>query len=164
MLVYPLENIIDFDILVNEVTTLIDEVGINNNQIICQQTTPDDSDWTTGIGRIAELDHQNENLYKFVNKKLKGSKLEELIIKYNAFRTRIMIMTPRQCYSVHADPTPRLHIPIITNDQSWMIWPYINQCSQMRAGKLYWADTTKHHSFLNGGETARVHVVMGVEK
>jgi hypothetical protein len=34
----------------------------------------------------------------------------------------------------------------------------------MRAGKLYWADTTKHHTFLNGGETARVHVVMGVEK
>jgi hypothetical protein len=164
MLVYPLENIDNFDVLVNEITSLIDEVGITHNQIICQQMTTNNSDWTTGIGRIDQLDHRDEHLYKFINKKLKGSKLEELITKYNAFRTRIMIMPPRQCYSIHADPTPRLHIPIITNEQSWMVWPYLNACEQMRPGKVYWADTTKHHSFLNGGETIRVHIVMGVEK
>lgn len=163
MLVYPLENINNFDSLVNEVTTLIHEIGLVNNQIICQQIDNDNPDWSTGIGRIAELDHQDEHLYTFVNERLKGSKLEELIIKYNAFRTRIMVMPPKQCYSVHADPTPRLHIPIITNSQSWMVWPYLNACEQMRVGNVYWADTTKHHSFLNGGDTARIHIVMGIK-
>jgi hypothetical protein len=164
MLVYPLENINNFDLLVKEVTDLMAEVGPDNNQIICQQISPIETSWTNGVGRIDQLDHQDEDLYKFINKQLKGSILEKLITKYDAFRTRIMIMPARQCYSVHADPTPRLHIPIITNDQSWMIWPYLNACEQMRIGKVYWADTTKHHSFLNGGETARVHIVMGVKK
>jgi hypothetical protein len=164
MLVYPLEDINNFHILVNEIQTLIEEVGLSNNQIICQQLTPNSVDWTTGIGRIAELDHQDEHLYKFVNENLKGSKLEELILKYDGFRTRIMIMPPKQCYSVHSDPTPRIHIPIVTNSQSWMIWPYLKVCEQMRPGKVYWADTSKHHSFFNGGDTARIHIVMGIEE
>jgi hypothetical protein len=164
MLVYPLENIDDFDVLVKEVTDLIDSIGPNSNQIICQQMSPNETSWTNGIGRIDQLDHQDEHLYTFINKELAGSKLAELIKKYKAFRTRIMILPPRQCYSIHADPTPRLHIPIITNKQSWMIWPHLNICEKMRLGKIYWTDTTKHHSFLNGGETVRVHIVMGVEK
>ena len=164
MLVYPLENIDDFDVLVKEVTDLIDSIGPNSNQIICQQMSPNETSWTNGIGRIDQLDHQDEHLYTFINKELAGSKLADLIKKYKAFRTRIMILPPRQCYSIHADPTPRLHIPIITNKQSWMIWPHLNICENMRLGKIYWTDTTKHHSFLNGGETARVHIVMGVEK
>jgi hypothetical protein len=164
MLVYPLENIDDFNVLVKEVTDLIDRIGPNSNQIICQQMSPNETSWTNGVGRIDQLDHQDEHLYNFINKELEGSKLAEIIKKYKAFRTRIMILPPRQCYSIHADPTPRLHIPIITNKQSWMIWPHLNICENMRLGKIYWTNTTKHHSFLNGGETARVHVVMGVEK
>lgn len=163
MLIYPLENINDFDVLKHEVLTLIEKVGLNSNQIICQQLTPNSTDWTIGVGRIAELEHQDEHLYKFINENLKGSKLEELILKYDAFRTRVMIMPPKQCYSVHSDPTPRIHVPIITNSQSWMVWPYLKSCEQMRCGKVYWTDTTKHHSFFNGGDTDRIHIVMGIK-
>jgi hypothetical protein len=164
MTIIPLENIKNFNILVNEVNDIIKKVQIEHNQIICQTIDPDSDDWQTGIGRIAELDYEEENLYTHINRELNGTVLADLIKKYNGFRTRIMIMPSRHCYSIHADPTPRIHIPIVTSDQAWMIWPYLSECKRMNPGVVYWVDTRKQHTFVNGGETARIHIVMGVEK
>jgi hypothetical protein len=164
MLIIPLETIDDFNLLEEEVFDLINTIGENSSQIICQNLNPDEEDWSTGVGRINELEYQDEYLYKFINKSLKGTRLDHYISKHKGFRTRIMIMNPRQCYSIHADPTPRIHIPIVTDDQAWMIWPYQNVCERMKKGKVYWVDTTKHHTFINGGDTIRIHIVMGVEK
>lgn len=163
MLVVSLENIKDFSLLQQEVLNLVDSLAEKNlQQISCQQLEPDGDDWTAGVGKIAELDHKDEPSYKFINPKLKGSILEEYIKRYNGFRTRIMIMPPKQCYSVHFDPTPRIHIPIITNEQSWMVWPYENKCYQMKKGQVYWTDTRKYHSFFNGSDSNRIHIVMGI--
>ena len=164
MTLVPLENINNFNQLTEEVNNILKKVKIEHNQIICQTVDPDSNDWQTGIGRIAELAYEEENLYTHVNRELSGTVLSELIKKYNGFRTRIMIMPPRHCYSIHADPTPRIHIPISTNNQAWMIWPYLSECKTMNPGLVYWVDTTKHHTFINGGETNRIHIVMGVNK
>lgn len=155
----PVEN---FDSLLEEIHHLISTVGFEKNQIICQTLEKNCEDWLTGVGRIDELEHENEQLYKHLNPKLKNTEIEKVIEKYNAFRTRIMIMPPRRCYSIHSDPTPRLHIPIVTNDQCWMIWPSEQRCYKMVRGLVYWADTTKNHTFINGSTEDRVHLVLCV--
>lgn len=164
MLSYPLENLTDFTDLKSQVEKIISGVGFFQNQIICQGLSKDGDDWHTGIGRISELDYQDENLYRFLNQGLKATPLGNLIEKHNAFRTRILSLDPRHCYTVHKDPTPRIHIPIITNSESWMIWPYNNFCQKLKPGLLYWTDTRQLHTFLNGGDDARIHIVLGVDK
>jgi hypothetical protein len=162
MLVHPLYSIDNFEILVKEVMNLIDTVNFEKNQIICQNLKEHADDWKSGIGRIEELADQEERNYNQINSKLKGSYIEKLIVQHSAYRTRIMMMSPRQCYSVHADPSQRIHIPIVTNDQCWMIWPKFNSCNQLQTHRAYLTDTTKPHTFINGGTEDRIHIVMCV--
>jgi hypothetical protein len=150
--------------LKKEVLDIIQTVGFKSNQIVCQGLEENSKDWHTGIGRIESLEDKIEQSYCHLNPALIGTQLGKLIEHYNCFRTRIMLMPPRQCYSIHADPTPRLHLPIVTNSQCWMIWPHSNKCYRMPVGKLYSADTTKSHTFINGSEENRIHVVFGVKK
>ena len=162
MLVRPLYAIDNFNTLVNEVLDIIESVKFEKNQIICQSLFGDTDNWRSGIGRIEELPDQEEKNYNQINSKLKGTYIEKLILQHSAYRTRIMLMPPRQCYSIHADPGQRIHIPIITNDQCWMIWPKFNSCNQLEASRAYLTDTTKPHTFINGGTENRIHIVMCV--
>lgn len=159
-----LEDVPDIDALSGEVHAVIETTGIKIGQIMCQGLTPGVSDWTTGAGHLTTLEHQTEQDYKFINPNLSGSLIEKYINKYNAFRTRIMIMPGRHCYSVHRDLTPRIHIPIITDIHAWMVWPYSSKCYQLEVGKAYWTNTKAMHTFINGSENTRIHLVMCVEK
>jgi hypothetical protein len=147
--------------LVEEVLALIEELGTEHNQISCQMTEIDSADWFESVGPLEELLEGDENKYRHIPKRLAGTEIEKLINRYQGFRTRIMVMDPRKCYSVHSDITPRVHIPIITNDQAWMIWPYDNVCYNLKPGVSYWTDTRKKHTFLNGDKMqTRIHLVM----
>lgn len=154
---------IDGDKFRQEILDIINNIGLESNQIICQSYTPDSFNWLSGVGRVHDLEDQHEEHYKYLNPALAGTMLANLIEEYDCFRTRIMIMKPRACYSIHADRTPRIHIPVVTNKQAWMIWPHANQCYQMSQGKVYYTDTTKNHTFINGGEADRIHVVACVK-
>jgi hypothetical protein len=164
----PFVNAIDLPVrfldIKKEVLDIIQRVGFKSNQIVCQTLEENSNDWHTGIGRIDLLEDKIEQNYCYLNTELIGTQLGNLIKHYNCFRTRIMLMPPRQCYSIHADPTPRLHLPIITNPQCWMVWPHNNECHRMSVGQLYFADTTKSHTFINGSEEDRIHVIFGVKK
>ncbi len=162
MLVRPLYFIDNFETLVQEVLNIINTVKFEKNQIICQTLNDDIDNWRSGIGRIDELEETEERKYSRINSSLKGTYLEKLITQHSAYRTRIMMMPPRQCYSVHADPSQRIHIPIVTNDQCWMIWPKFNSCNQLLTHRAYLTDTTKPHTFINGGTEDRIHIVMCV--
>ena len=157
-----LEKITDFNLLVEEVQDLIKRVGLSENQIICQGREQDGEDWHLGTGSLLELEHKEEDTYKYIFPSLKGTVLEKYIKKYNGYRTRIMNVSPRNCYSIHRDPTPRIHIPIVTNKDAWMVWPHYNECHHMGLGYTYWADTTKFHSFMNAGVEDRIHIIMCV--
>jgi hypothetical protein len=146
-----------------EILEIINTVGFDSNQIICQGQSADGTDWKTGVGRIRDLEDRDEQHYKYLNPALAGTMLADIIEEYGCFRTRIMLMSPRSCYSIHADFTPRLHIPVVTNTQAWMVWPYLNKCYQMKVGNIYFADTTKTHTFLNGDGTDRIHIVAGIK-
>lgn len=151
----------NFHTLRQEILSIVDQYADNRNQIICQTRQENSEDWYEGIGSIDDLQEKNEELYKHINPNLAGTEIEKTIKKFKGFRTRIMIMPPRQCYSVHADPTPRLHIPIVTNDQCWMIWPFKNHCRQLIEGFVHLVDTTESHTFINGsGSENRIHLMM----
>ncbi len=163
MLLKTLEKIEKFSILEAEIIEIINKHGNEHNQIICQTLEEGSTDWLTGIGRIEELSEKEESLYTHINPGLQGTLLEEYILKYNAFRTRILTIQPRHCYSVHPDPTPRIHIPIKTDMQSWMVWPYHNVVKNLERKFVYWTDTRQPHTFFNGGTEPRIHIVMCVK-
>lgn len=163
---YKIEN---FNLLKQEILNIlkingVDQDGIPRSQLICQGLTPNSNNWDTGIGRIEELDISEEKKYCHLNTDLKGSILESIINRHNAYRTRIMIMHHKSCYSVHSDPSPRLHIPILTNRGNWMVWPNYSKCVHLNTGYVYWTDTTKDHTAFNGTLEQRIHVVMCVDE
>lgn len=150
--------------LVNEVRQIIDKIQPAGNQIICQTLTENVEDWFTGTGKVNDLLEKDEKKYKYVQPSLEGTEIQKLIDQHNAFRTRIMIMPGRHSYSVHNDVTPRIHVPIISNPQAWMIWPFDSVCTRLSEGFVYWTDTTKEHTFMNGSTEQRIHLVMCVEE
>ena len=162
MLVKLIQPVLEFDLLRKEVLDTIERVGNNQNQIMCQTHTDGIEDWQNGVGKLSGLEHSKEEDYKFIQPSLKSSYIAAFIKQFRGFRTRIMIMPTHHCYSIHYDLTPRIHIPIMTNSQSWMIWPFENSCNRLETGNIYWTDTTKHHTFINGSEAARIHLVICV--
>ena len=75
------------------------------------------------------------------------------------FRTRIMIMKPKTCLSIHQDPAKRIHIPIETNENSFlMIDQYAHHL--FADGSAYLCDTTRPHTAINAGlDGNRMHLV-----
>lgn len=75
-------------------------------------------------------------------------------------RFRVMIIEPRRCYSIHKDPGLRLHIPIITNNESFFLFGDCPPLHFPAGGGAFWADTRQGHSAMNGHlEDERIHLV-----
>ena len=73
-------------------------------------------------------------------------------------RLRVLLLEPRTCLSYHRDPEARLHIPILTNPGCLFVSD--DFCTHLPAdGRVYYTNTQKYHTALNGGESDRVHLV-----
>lgn len=162
-IVRPLEKIENFENLRAEVLDIINQVGFSMNQIVLQSIDKNKDEWHVGVGAIEELDEPDEKKYCHLNSILADTTLGKLIEKYKGYRSRIMLMSPRKCYSVHQDPGPRLHIPIVTNDQNWMIWPLDSYCVRLKPGFVYFTNTQKYHTFVNGSLEDRIHIVICID-
>jgi hypothetical protein len=161
-LVKFLEPVEQFNQLRHEILNIVSHRLDNNNQIILQTLDESVEDWYCGIGKVAKLQNFVESDYKFIQPSLKGSVIETVIKKYGGYRTRIMNMLPKSCYSVHSDNSYRIHIPITTNSHSWMVWPKNQYCYSLHEGNAYWTNTKVEHSFFNGAMSSRLHLVMCV--
>jgi hypothetical protein len=86
---------------------------------------------------------------------------KELLTKFDLGRVRILKLEPRTCLSYHRDPEPRIHIPLTTNPGALMI---VDQfaVNLPANGRVYYTNTLKYHSVLNGGEHERIHLVATV--
>ena len=74
------------------------------------------------------------------------------------YRSRLMKMSSKTCYSYHRDPTKRIHIPLITNDKCFFVID--DEVSYYPAdGSHYLVDTTKKHTFVNASREDRIHIV-----
>ncbi|MEC8551756.1 MAG: hypothetical protein VXY93_14770, partial [Pseudomonadota bacterium] len=47
--------------------------------------------------------------------------INSIIKDLKMYRTRVMILKPKTCYTYHQDTTKRIHIPLVTNDKCFFI-------------------------------------------
>lgn len=84
--------------------------------------------------------------------------INSIIKENNLYRTRVMTLRSKECYSYHTDPTPRMHIPVTTNNNCMFIVD--EEILRMESvGHLYWLDTRLKHLALNGSFEDRIHIV-----
>lgn len=88
--------------------------------------------------------------------------IERLKEEYHIYRGRFMMLKYKTCLSVHVDETPRLHIPIITNPDCFMV--VNDQVCKLPYGGTYIVDTTLPHTAINAGKKDRVHLVFSLAK
>lgn len=151
-----------FDELVRETLKLIKEISIPqiSLQIDKNESWDCSSNWLKNSNSKSEFNFQN------IHPSLKNSVFEIYLnsLPLKLFRTRIMIMNPKSSYSIHKDPTPRIHIPIVTNEQNAFLFPEHNFMFQMPAdGSIFWVDTRKIHTFVNWSTISRIHIVSVIE-
>lgn len=169
MLCQPVNKIDFLNDIVSEVKDILETVEFKNNvmQLGLQVKDPEDLSedaWYNSVGRIQRPGGMIiEPEYKFIHPRLKGSYIEKWLnslTEYRVVRTRLMYMLPRSCYSIHSDPYPRIHLPVITNKQCLMCFPDHSAMEHMPAdGTSYYVDTTKRHTFINCSEAVRIHLV-----
>ena len=115
--------------------------------------------WASAVGRNPGRELEIDLLNPF----FKDTIFESIIHEYNLKRTRLMWSGPFSCYTMHKDQSPRIHIPLITNRLCYFL--FRNDIPEhMPAGKSYWVDTRKRHTFINCSEEHRLHLVGLVEK
>ena len=74
------------------------------------------------------------------------------------YRTRAMNLRSKSCYSYHNDPTKRIHIPLVTNENCFIIVDDILN-RYPADGSYYIVDTTKKHTAVNASWEERIHIV-----
>jgi len=157
-------------VLFDELLNLIDEHNLHEHNQISLTSVEGNNDWTCSIGSILDLPYR-EKLYSTINKSLEGTYIHKLIEENNQYyRWRAMKIAPHGTYSIHKDGQQnvtniRCHIPIVTNDQAYMIFFGENKDNKnpnlyhLECGKIYEVNTTQYHSALNFGEEDRWHII-----
>jgi aspartyl/asparaginyl beta-hydroxylase (cupin superfamily) len=111
-------------------------------------------EWKQSTGRVANVQYP-ENYFKY--DLWSTPTINRYINKYGLKRTRIMKSSSKTCLTLHNDMTKRVHIPLITNDQCFMVID--SQVHYLEPGKIYLTDTTKLHTAVNASPSFRVHIV-----
>lgn len=158
-------------------------ISWSSNQQICINTIPTDPD-NIHLG-VGSLDHDWNNAYKIEEnglKKLivkkfevplkdkdftqictqfKNTSFEDIFDSlkkhYKIGRVRIMLSNPKTCLSWHVDHTPRIHLPIKTQEGCFMVIE--NEVLHMPENTWWWTNTVKLHTAFNGSKESRIHLV-----
>jgi hypothetical protein len=80
-------------------------------------------------------------------------------------RTRLMFMAPGRCYTFHRDTSPRLHLAISTNDQSFLLLEVDGKFERLHIpadGQIWRVDTRRIHTAMNAGPNPRIHWVAAI--
>ena len=88
-----------------------------------------------------------------------------ILEKYSMYRSRVMKLIPGRCYSYHVEHTPRIHIPLESNEKSFFIID--DQVFRLPAdGSVYWVDTRKIHTAVNANleRIIRTHIIGNVNE
>jgi len=133
------------------------------NQISLQSNNPSpipETDWNCSVGKFSDISGLELDYIHpiFPEAKLINHYLKE----FDLYRSRIMINHSKECMTIHKDPSPRVHIPVISNENCLMIID--NYAHYLPPGKIYWTDTRKSHTAMNGSYEKRIHIVGCVTK
>jgi hypothetical protein len=129
-------------------------MGSKGKQVGLQYQENEDP-WTSSVGKS----RGNELEYSHLNPFFKNTKFELVINEFKLYRSRLIWLESYSCYSMHADSTPRIHIPLITNKHCYFVFKDTGLVSHLPANNVYWVDTTKTHTFMNCSEDRRLHLV-----
>jgi hypothetical protein len=122
--------------------------------------------WTISIGKPKHASLEWEKSFDTLQPSLTGTPIDRYLqsLSVKVYRTRLMVARPKSCYSIHYDMTPRLHLPLVTNEQCNFLFLDPMTLAHLPAqGRTYWVDTRLQHTFLNGSDKDRLHLVMVVE-
>jgi hypothetical protein len=158
---YKILNSIDLNSVLEEYFKLEDQIEWTDYIVSKQaglQYKDNENPWTSAVGKRQD----DEFLYSTLNSVFQNTIFESIIDTYKLKRTRFMWVNEKTCYSMHRDCTPRIHIPIITNNQSFLVFK--EGCVvHLHPGLVYWTDTRYEHTVINGSESPRLHLV-GITK
>jgi hypothetical protein len=144
-----------------------DIVNQPDGQIAIQSNELNVNNHRAGIGKSSAKTPEWEQSFCHLQPKYKDTAIAEYLdwLNVSTYRTRIMLSRPKTCYSIHNDYSPRLHLPLVTNDQCYFLFTNPEKMIHMPAdGKTYWVDTREYHTFLNGSTSNRLHLVMIVKE
>ena len=143
----------DIDIyrILNEIDTLLSTISDFDNQICIQGIT---SDMDPFYALIKLLSLFPFKFFLFPELDYTNSIIEDM----DLYRTRIMTLPKKSCLTYHSDPTMRVHIPLETNDQCFML---IDRTAHHLKddGSAYLCYTTKLHTAINASLSPRTHLV-----
>jgi len=108
-----------------------------------------------GCGKLESTNHREQDFcYPLWTMPYTNS----IIQQFKLYRTRVMRLRSKTCYSYHRDWTKRFHIPLITNDKCMFIID--DQIYRYPAdGSWYLIDTTLRHTAINASWEDRIHIV-----
>ena len=125
---------------------------------ICLQGVKDNTDPFFGCGTFTRIQELGYNEKDFDKPIFDMPYINSLIKDLKMYRTRVMNLKSKTCYTYHRDYSKRLHIPIITNENCFIIID--KEVNHYPAdGSCYIIDTTKFHTALNASREDRIHIV-----
>jgi hypothetical protein len=110
--------------------------------------------WSSAVGKLKKTESDYFNL----NPAFKNTIFEEVIAEHSLFRSRLMWVKPFSCYSFHNDASPRIHFPLITNEECFFMFKH-GDIQHLSVDNVWLVDTRFKHSFLNTSKIPRLHFV-----
>ena len=110
-----------------------------------------------GLGSVKYIKY-NEKEYT-TSKIPENSEIQKFIKDNFLYRTRVMKILPKTCYSFHSDYSKRIHLAVQTDERCKIAFE--DECIHVPAdGYGYLIDTTKKHTAFNGTfNCERIHIV-----
>ena len=151
---------------------IIDSVDINlikkelhslSKETICLQGIDWKQDPSYGTGAVKNFTHSPDKKMRdqekeFIFPLFHLPYTNFIIEKFNMFRSRIMVQDSKTCYTYHQDFTPRIHIPLVTNENCFFILE--DSLHRLKGdGSVYWVDTVQRHTAVNASLKTRIHLV-----
>ena len=125
------------------------------NEQIMLQSPAGITDPFLGVGRTTEFSYEEKD---FCEPTFDLPYINYIIQELKLFRTRVMKMKPRTCYTYHQDKTPRIHVPVVTDEKCFFVYEdKVVRCPAN--GNSYYVDTRKRHTFVNCWTQDRIHIV-----
>ena len=114
-----------------------------------------DTDKEIGVGKLHMLNHVAED---FIHPLFDMPYVNSLMKKFKMYRTRVITLMPKTCYTYHTDVQKRLHIPLLTNDKCMFIIE--DEVYRFPSdGNAYLIDTTLRHTAINASNEKRTHII-----
>jgi len=138
-----------------EIFLLLAEHELVSNQLLLQSV--DGDDWYNIKAPYKIREDLRDWHFSTPNTRVDWE-ITRFIRENNIWRTRLMLLPPKQCYSWHKDYGERMHLSVITNSDCFFVED--KQLVNIPAdGHPYIVDVNNYHTALNCSQEDRYHLV-----